>query len=169
MSRISRRKLIVGAIAVPAFSPLNVPGAAPPVAGADAFLVQAARWISTNERLAAMEQEWRDLESCLFDKAALLKIDCLAAGRSSLPEARALRTLGRRIKATYRKQELLAEKVSHIPATTMAGVLAKIELGLKVQGPYDWNDHALELLEGGIAEMRVLLHSVSGGEFSSFR
>jgi hypothetical protein len=42
-------------------------------------------------------------------------------------------------------------------ATSIAGALAKIELGLKVQGPYDWQDHALELAEGGVSELKAMM------------
>ncbi|MDP3736444.1 MAG: hypothetical protein Q8R02_03585 [Hyphomonadaceae bacterium] len=41
--------------------------------------------------------------------------------------------------------------------TSIEGALAKVELGIKVQGPFDWRDHALELLEVGVADLRKLV------------
>ena len=41
-------------------------------------------------------------------------------------------------------------------AVSIEGALAKIELGLNVQGPFDWRDHALEIAESGIAELRQM-------------
>jgi hypothetical protein len=37
------------------------------------------------------------------------------------------------------------------------GSLREGTLGLKVQGPFDWQDHARELLEDGISELRDLV------------
>jgi HPt (histidine-containing phosphotransfer) domain-containing protein len=85
-----------------------------------------------------------------------LKPDPVLACRSGLAEAKAMRALDRRIDAAYRTMHRMAEQARATPARSLAGALARIELGLKVQGPFDWRDHALELIEDGIAEAQRL-------------
>lgn len=67
-----------------------------------------------------------------------------------------MRTMKRKLDEGYRDLEQLAGDIREMPAISVAGALAKIELGLKVQGEFDWREHALELAEDGIAELRQL-------------
>jgi hypothetical protein len=162
MTRPSRRKLLASVMAVPVLvraspsaSPLRLPG----FRNTDDLTVQAAQWIVTEERVAAMQLKWQVFEGLLFDKARWMKMSCEMACRSDLPEAQAMRTLDSEIEATRRWLDASAQEIRITPATTVAGAIAKIELGLKVQGPYDWQDHARELLEDGIAELRSFLNA----------
>lgn len=68
-----------------------------------------------------------------------------------------MRILNKRIEATYPELENEAEMISALPTMSAEGALAKIELGLAVQGPFDWRDHALELLEEGIKDLRDMI------------
>jgi len=117
----------------------------------------AAEWIAADGSLTAMQLEWQEPESQLFDKAKRMKIGCERATRSNLPEAQAMRGLDARIRETLQQLAVSADEISQIPATTIEGALAKIELGMKVQGPFDWQNSALELLQDGIAELRAMM------------
>lgn len=72
-------------------------------------------------------------------------------------DARAMRALNRQINASFNNLQQAAEQASLMEATTIEGAIAKIELGLAVQGPFDWRDHALELAQDGLAEPKALV------------
>jgi hypothetical protein len=149
---------MIGVFAAPAAAQASLAASSPPTsAGPDELAARAARWIATDDRLTAMQLRWQHFEGLLFDKARQLKMSCEHACQSNLPEAQAMRALDNEIEATRRQQAMAAGEIRLMPATTIAGALAKIELGLKVQGPFDWQDHARELLEDGVAELRELL------------
>jgi hypothetical protein len=158
MTNVSRRIVVIGAFASPAAAPSLVANAVDlPTFGPDELVAKAAQWIATDDRLTTMQLRWQGFESLLFDKARRMGMDCDEACRSSLPEAEAMRSLDEEIEATRRRLVAAAGEIRQIPATTIAGAIAKIELGLKVQGPFDWQDHARELLEDGIAELRGMV------------
>jgi hypothetical protein len=158
MPGVSRRKLVVGALAAPVGFALagTWARAASEQAVFDPVVARAAEWIAACELAAAMEAEWRGLETRLFGRAAVLGMDPLLACRSGLGEARAMRALDRRIAAAYRKMQRVAGEAVAQPAVSMAGALAKIELGVRVQGEFDWREHALELIRDGVGEVRRL-------------
>ena len=147
------RRLVLGAIAAPAVG--SAAGVTLPVG--DELVIRTAGWIARDEQLNVMQIRWQGFESLLFDKARRMGMGCDEACRSNLPEAQAMRALDREIEETRRQLNAAAGEIRLIPATTIAGAIAKIELGLRVQGPFDWQDHALELLEDGIAELRGLV------------
>lgn len=159
MTTISRRNVLVGAVVAPCAFPASLPVAmSAGLPSRDNHLIaKAALWISSDDGLTALEVQWQDLECQLFSKAKHMKISCEKAGRSTMPEAQAMRVLDREIAESYRFLAITAYEASQMPATTIAGAIAKIELGLRVQGPFDWKDHAHELLEDGIAELRTLV------------
>jgi hypothetical protein len=113
-------------------------------------------WTVANERLTAMELEWQALESELFQKASSLGMDCRAALRGELLEARAMRALDHRIRTAYRALDRVSGEIALMRATSISGALAKIELGMRVQGPCDWKRSVIELIESGLAELRTL-------------
>jgi hypothetical protein len=156
MPGLSRRTLVVGALAAPVGVALAGMGAGASSAVFDPVMARAAEWIAAYELAAAWEAEWRGLETRLFERAAGLKMDCLLACRSGLVEARAMRALDRRIEAAYREMQRVAGEAAARPAVSMAGALAKIELGVRVQGEFDWREHALELIRDGVAGVRRL-------------
>jgi hypothetical protein len=159
MSKVSRRTVIAGVLAAPAGTgaPLMHPTLLPVSAGPDELAAKAAGWIAGHEQLNAMQLRWQGIESLLFDKARRMGMGCEEACRSDQPEAQAMRVLDEEIEETRRQLNAAAGEIRLTPATTIAGAIAKIELGLRVQGPFDWQDHALELLEEGIAELRWLV------------
>ncbi len=159
MSRLSRRSMLAGTIILPASATVRLPS--PPIASVgagtvDAVVSQAAAWATADENLTAMEQEWRDYESVVFDRARQMKIGCERACQGNWPEAQAMRALDVKITAAYAYLEALAGEIERMRVTTISGAVAKIQLGLQVQGPYDWREHALELIEDGLVELRKL-------------
>ncbi len=159
MARVSRRNLLRGAGA--ALLPGSVPAAselpAPSLSGAfDQVRAKAAQWISDDQRRSALELEWQRLETLLFQIARQMQIECDEACLSELSEAGAMRALDKEIRSERLRLEALAAEIEEIPSATVADAIAKIELGLKLQGPCDWRENALELMERGIAEFRSL-------------
>jgi hypothetical protein len=163
MTNVSRRNVLIGAAVASAGT-----GASPgrPILPDD-LAGRAAEWIAADERLAAMYLRWQRFETLLFDRARRMKMPCEEACDSDLPEAQAMRALDTEIEETRRWLDASAGEIRLTPAATVAGAIAKIELGLKVQGPFDWQEHALELLEDGIAELRELLRKALGAGQSS--
>lgn len=157
--RLSRRKIMIAALAAPVAgyatrgaSAATIPVAAPP----DPLIAKAAAWVAANACIDAMSLEADELQGQVFEKARKLQIKGNKACRSRMPEARRYRALSRKITAGYRDLEQLAAEISMMNAVSIEGALAKIELGLNVQGPFDWRDHALEIAESGIAEFRQM-------------
>ena len=68
-----------------------------------------------------------------------------------------MRILNQRIEAAYPALEQDAGAIRALPTMSAEGALAKIELGLAVQGPFDWRDHALELVEEGLQDLRGMI------------
>lgn len=153
MSRISRRAVISTALALPLAAPV---AAARPVRPKDPLVAATSAWMAEDERREAMIRKWQGFESDLFDKAHRLNMDCGKACRSNMPEARAMRVLDREIDRSFNRLVEAAGRASETKARTVEGAIAKIELGLAVQGPFDWQDYALELAQDGLAELKAL-------------
>lgn len=159
MENISRRKLMKTSLGAPLLVAMPVGVVAPHVPASlqpDPLVARAAAWMVKHASIDVMEREWQDLEDVVFDKAKRLKLGGDKASKSSLPEAVAMRALNRKIMATYKKLEDTAERMSMVEARTLEGAVAKIELGLRAQGAFDWRPGAMELIEGGIADFRRL-------------
>lgn len=157
--KLSRRRLIVAAFAAPmaGCAARGAHVATTPIEETpDPLIAKAASWVAASARIDAMSVEADELQGQVFDKARKLRIKGIKACRSRMPEARRYRALNRKITAGYHNLELLAGEISAMAAVSIEGALAKIELGLNVQGPFDWRDHALEIAESGIAELRQM-------------
>lgn len=103
-----------------------------------------------------MIREWQGLESILLAKARM-RSEIPDPYESDMPEACAMRVLDRRINAAYPELEAEAGVIWALPTMSAEGALAKIELGLAVQGPFDWREHALELVEEGLKDLRDMI------------
>ena len=134
-------------------------------AGADCDPVpeRAAAWMARKARLETMIRRWQNLESILHAKARR-QMEFPAAYDSDMPEACAMRILDQRIKATYPELEAEAGAIRELPTMSAEGAIAKIDLGLAVQGPFDWRDHALELLEEGLKDLRDMIGLERAGQ-----
>lgn len=157
--KLSRRNVLIGGLAVPVagqIAPVRVQPIEIARSGECSLVARAAEWVSADERLTSMQLQWQDYESAVFDKARRMKISCARACDSNWPEAQAMRALDLQITAAYAHLETLAGKIQRMRAITISGAVAKIQLGLQVQGPYDWQEHAFELVEGGLVELREM-------------
>jgi hypothetical protein len=157
MLTLSRRSMLAGSIVLPASAGARLPSplmASPASDVSDTIVSHVAAWTAADENLTTMQLEWQEHESTVFDKARRMKIGCERACESNWPEAQAMRALNLRIAAAYVHLEALAGGIRQMRATTISGAVAKIHLGLLVQGPYDWQEHALELVEDGLVEVR---------------
>jgi hypothetical protein len=151
---MSRRQLMVGALAAPVVSPaLTAGGLGARQAVPDPIVAKAGMWIAGKAEIEAMIIEWQDLENVLFGKARAMKIKFHKATGSRMTEARAMRAISRKMDAAYLALEDLAAEISAMTPVSAAGALAKIDLGLRVQDPYAWNEHAFELAEDGVKHL----------------
>ena len=160
MAKISRRNLIAGAAA----APLALNGAAhaaplkPSRAEADPVVAKVAAWMAAYDAREALLLEWQDFETALFAKVKALNISVDRGMRSGMAEARAMRALDRKIKAARRKLDRDAGRIVLMRATSAQGALAKIMVGLRIQGPYDWNDEIVEaLVQDGCEQLALML------------
>lgn len=171
MSKFSRRKLIAGAAAAPLAltgvahgtkpdeaAEVSRTSRAPPsrdpvVAKVEALIVERAA-------IEAMMEEWADLEVALCTKIKSNGMSLTRACRSQLPEARAMRALDRKIKLGFRRMHLQARRIVLMRPSSPQGALAKIKLGVRIQGPYDWNDeYVYALVQDGCEQLALMLSS----------
>ncbi len=160
-SRVSRRNLLASTLAVPLI------GAAPERRSSrgtpevsdlrDPLVAVAATWVVQRQTLEAMIFEWQRLEKQLIRRAKLTDVAIDKARGLKFPEAATMRALDSQMDGAYDVLESLASEAARLPAVSPEGALAKAALGLRVQGRYDWQPHALELLESGIADLRAFL------------
>lgn len=169
MPKLSRRNLIAGAAAA---APLALnehctwPAAAdqerlPPSAAApnpDSVVAKVEAWLADRDAIDAMMHEWQDQESALCDRIAGTPMNLTQACRSGLAEARAMRALDRKIKAGLKRLHRAAQRIVLMRTTSAEGALAKIRLGLRIQGPYDWNDdYVFALVQDGCEQLAQIL------------
>jgi len=93
----------------------------------------------------------------LILKARALGLSANQMLRSRLDEARALKILSRDIKNADRKLDRAAARIAASTPQSPETALAQIDMGLLIQGPYDWDDHAYALIQSGRAELSRLL------------
>jgi hypothetical protein len=122
----------------------------------DPLVATAAAWIEERERLEVMIRKWKQLETRLFRRARGLGIAIDAARSRRCPEVQAMRRLDRKMETIYAVLANLEREAAAMRPLSAEGALAKIELGMRVQGRFNWQDHAWELTEDGIAALRAL-------------
>lgn len=170
MAKVSRRKLIAGAALAP-FALAN--GVAPDRAIStnrraqilptqrivDPVVEKVTAWIADRDAIDAKMLEWQDQEVALCAKIKTIGMSLTQAYRCGLPEARAMRVLDRQIKTGLKRLERNARRVVLMPVASAEGALAKIRMGLRIQGPYDWEDYAYALAQDGCEQLALALSS----------
>lgn len=156
-SHMSRRKLMAGVLAAPIAAETVAAGDGRRQDVVDPIVAKAERWIAGKAEIEAMIFAWQDLEHVLFDKARAMKIEVDEVMRSRMPEARAMRVISRKRNAAHLALDDLATEIRFMTPVTVAGALAKIDLGLRVQDRYAWTEHAFELAEDGMIQLRRLM------------
>jgi hypothetical protein len=169
MPKLSRRNLIAGAAAAAPLA-LNGHSAGPAAADKerlppnvvapkpDPVVAKVEAWLADRDAIDAMMLEWQDQESALCDRIAGTEMTLTQACRSGLAEARAMRALDRKIKPGLKRLHRAAQRIVLMRTTSAEGALAKIRLGLRIQGPYDWNDdYVFALVQDGCEQLAQIL------------
>jgi len=168
MAKISRRNLITGAAAAPlalngaAQAAPATPGRARTASASnpDPVVAKVAEWMADRAAVDAMSEEWADLEVVLCRKTRSSGMSLTQAYRTALPEARAMKVLDRKIKVGLRRLHRQAQRIVLMRTTSAQGALAKLRLGVKIQGPYDWNDdYVYALVQDGCEQLVLMLAS----------
>ncbi|MBA4337903.1 MAG: hypothetical protein C0421_03555 [Hyphomonas sp.] len=121
------------------------------------LLAVSSEWISLHTQRISKISEWQCLETQLFTQAKQRGIAVETCLESDRPEAHAMKELDTQIEALGQQTEDLAANILSLPVESLAEVVAKIEVGLKIQGSEDWQPYALELVEDGLNALRKRL------------
>jgi len=158
VSPLSRRELIAAVAAAPVVAASA--GIAPnPQRASDPVVAKVRNWITAKESQDALVRQWQGLENRLCEKIRPLGIGLTQASRSTLPEARRMRTIMRQIRLADRKLDRAAGRLVLQRAKSPEGALAKIEMGLCIQEPLDCEEHAWALLQSGYEELSTFLRN----------
>lgn len=123
---------------------------------------KAAAWMAERDAIDAMMLAWQDHESALLRRTEGASTTPSRDCPTDLPEARAMRALERKIKLGLRRLHRMAQVIANMPATTAEGALAKIRLGLRVQGQDNWNaDYACSLVTDGYDQLERMFRGDS--------
>lgn len=144
MSKLTRRKLIVGAAAAPLTAPIAASAPADPV------LPLARTWIAERAEADALMARWSELE-CTLPRGAM------GDRKSALPQARAMRAIDCRLRRLLVKLGRDAERIAPMQAPTREGGLAKIEMALAILEPVDVEEHSWALVAAGFDDLRGLI------------
>jgi hypothetical protein len=157
MPKLSRRTLIAALpLALdPALNPSPAQALHP--LDPDPLLQEIRAWTQAHRAREAMLHAYSESEERLFLKARALGLSANQMLRSRLDEARALKILSRDIKNADRKLDRAAARIAASTPQSPETALAQIDMGLLIQGPYDWDDHAYALIQSGRAELSRLL------------
>lgn len=168
MPAISRRNLIAGGAAIPLVPrgelAVQRPSRERQQSSAivlDPVVAKVAAWIADRDLIDAKMREWQDQEVALCKKIKTLGMSLTRAYRCGLPEAREMRALDLQIKSGLKRLERNARKIVLMRVSSAEGALAKIRLGLRIQGPYDWEDYAYALAQDGCEELALALAEVT--------
>ena len=120
----------------------------------DPLVERIATWFKQRDAADALSKEWQDLEHKLALKRKTLRLDLNQATRSGLSEARQMRLLMQRLRATDRKLDRAAQRILVMRAASRQGALAKIEMALRIQAPVNSQEPAWALIRAGFEELR---------------
>lgn len=166
MPKLSRRNIIAGVAVAPALNGKEhaaKPGSAElprtaPTPKPDPIVAKVAACIAARDAIDAMMEEWAELEVALCARIKSSGLTLTQACRSRLPEARAMRALDRKIRPGLQRLDRAAQRIALMHATSAQGALAKVRLGVRIQGPHDWNDDYVHaLVQDGCEQLVVLL------------
>lgn len=115
----------------------------------DPLHAEILAWSETHAAREAMLNAYAGVEGRLFRKARALGLSVTQAMRSPLAEATALKALNRDIRSADRKLDRAAAGIARHSPQTPEAALAQIDMGLTIQGPHDWDDHAYALIQSG--------------------
>jgi hypothetical protein len=128
----------------------------PPAADAQAGDVLVGRvqaWIAERDASDGLVRQWQTLEHQLSLRVKPLGMDLNQGVESNLSEARAMRGLMRRIRASDRRLAAEARRILRVRASSWEGALAKIQLGFRMQTPVGPEDVSYALMRDGFEEL----------------
>jgi hypothetical protein len=131
--------------------PTDTPRADAPAGDALAARVQA--WIAERHASDGLVRQWQTLEHQLSLRVKPLGMDLSQGLESNLSEARAMRGLMRRIRASDRRLAVEARRILRVRASSAEGALAKIRLGFRMQAPIGPEDVSHALMQAGFEEL----------------
>jgi hypothetical protein len=127
----------------------------------DPLVADVRTWIAEWNEADALMREFKDLETALIDKhGGMTTAEAIARG---IPEGFVMRSLERRCDAIDRKLERDAERIVQTRAKTAEGAIAKMELVLEIQSPFDRDEFVWALIEGACKDLRELMSGESRG------
>lgn len=127
----------------------------------DPVLGLCAQWTDRRQALEELTFEWQRWERLLMTRARRLGLDIDEAVGPRFPEATTMEVINCSIHQAHDDLDDLARRAQRLQATSAEGALAKIRLGLLVQGPYNWEPNARELLEAGVTDLEHLVEQNS--------
>lgn len=150
MAKLSRRRVIAGAVA----APIVLSGAAPKP---DPIVAAVAAWQAERDEHDAMSDEWVKLEVKLMAKTRGA-LGAAHARRSRMPEAQKMRALHKQMEVSWKRADRAARKIVLMRPTSAKGALAKITLAVRIQGPHDWEDeYVYALIQDGCEQLALML------------
>jgi hypothetical protein len=126
------------------------------VVGSPTIPEKVANWIAVNEHLTDLTFKWQKLETQLFVNARRQGEEIDEVCRCNPAIAKALESLDTNIAEVDQRLEALAGEIGAMKIETLGDAVAKLEVGLRIQGPEGWRPHVLELLENACAALKRL-------------
>ena len=119
----------------------------------DGLVGRVRAWIAERNASDGLVRQWQTLEHQLSLRVKPLGMDLSQGAESNLSEARAMRGLMRRIRASDRRLAAEARRILRVRASSAEGALAKIRLGFRMQTPIGPEDVSYALMRDGFEEL----------------
>ena len=131
--------------------PTDTPGAN--AQAGDVLVGRVRAWIAERDASDGLVRQWQTLEHQLSLRVKPLGLDLNQGIESNLSEARAMRALMRRIRASDRRLAAEAKRILRVRSSSWEGALAKIQLGFRMQTPVGPEDVSHALMQAGFEEL----------------
>jgi hypothetical protein len=119
----------------------------------DVLAARVRAWIEERHASDGLVRQWQTLEHQLSLRVKPLGMDLSQGVESNLSEARAMRGLMRRIRASDRRLAAEARRILRVRSSSWEGALAKIQLGFRMQAPVGPEDVSHALMQAGFEEL----------------
>ncbi len=144
---VSRRTLLTAAAATPA---LIGAGVRP-----QSVAALAKTWNAERDLIALLMRRWSDLETALQRRTGSL--DVRAAAAAGDVGAVEMIAIDRRLPGLWEAAEVAAERIARLPCATVRDALAKVQMGIRINGPHDCEGPSYVLLQGGYDDLVRIL------------
>lgn len=144
---VSRRTLLTAAAAAPALC-----GAGP---RPQSVAQLAKAWNAERDLIGLLTRRWSDLETALQRRTGSLDFGAAAAGGDA--GALEMIAIDRRLPGLWEAAEAAAERISRLPCATLGDALAKLQMGIRINGLHDCQGSSYVLLQGGYDDLVGIL------------